>query len=32
MGFLTRCWLDAHERSDIEKRIDALEKLIDKKG
>ena len=25
LGFLTRCWLDAHDKSDIEKRLDDFE-------
>ncbi len=25
IGFLTRCWLDAHDKADIEKRINILE-------
>lgn len=28
MGFLTRCWLDAYEASDIAKRLDEIEKKI----
>lgn len=30
MGFLTRCWLDAHEASDIVKRLDEMEEKINK--
>lgn len=28
MGFLTRCWLDAFEASDINKRLDEIERKI----
>lgn len=28
MGFLTRCWLDAYETSDIVKRLDEIEEKI----
>lgn len=28
MGFLVRCWLDAFEKSDLERRIDLLEKNV----
>lgn len=30
MGFLTRCWLDAYETSDIVKRLDEIEEKIAK--
>lgn len=28
MGFLTRCWLDAYEASDVVKRLDEIEEKI----
>jgi len=28
MGFLARCWLDAHEASDINKRLDEIEQKV----
>lgn len=28
MGFLTRCWLDAYDKSDLEKRIQILEEKM----
>lgn len=28
MGFLTRCWLDAYETSDIVKKLDEIEEKI----
>ncbi|MBI4035904.1 hypothetical protein HY383_03060 [Candidatus Daviesbacteria bacterium] len=28
MGFLTRCWLDAYEASDIVKRLDEIENKL----
>ncbi len=28
IGFLTRCWLDAHEKAEFEKRIEELEKSL----
>lgn len=31
MGFLTRCWLDAHEASEVSDRLDELEEKIDSK-
>src|SRR3989344_3851601 len=30
MGFLTRCWLDAYEASDVVKRLDEIEEMIEK--
>lgn len=30
MGFLTRCWLDAHEASELEKKIETLEERLQK--
>src|SRR3989344_8609424 len=30
MGFLTRCWLDAYEASDIVKRLDEIEEKLNK--
>ena len=30
MGFLTRCWLDAYEASDVVKRLDEIEGKINK--
>lgn len=30
MGFLTRCWLDAFEASDVVKRLDEIEEKIQK--
>lgn len=30
MGFLTRCWLDAYEASDVVKRLDEIEEKINK--
>jgi len=30
LGFLVRCFLDAHEKSDLEERIDKLEEKITK--
>lgn len=32
MGFLTRCWLDAYETSDINKRLDEIEQKVSKLG
>ena len=32
MGFLTRCWLDANEASEISKQLDQLEKRLEKAG
>lgn len=32
MGFLTRCWLDAYETSDIVKRLDEIEEKISNIG
>lgn len=29
IGFLTRCWLDAYEKAELEKRIEQLEKSVD---
>lgn len=29
MGFLTRCWLDAHEATEVQIRLDNLEKKLD---
>ncbi len=29
MGFLARCWLDAHEVSEVQTRMDELEKRLD---
>ncbi|TSC90014.1 MAG: hypothetical protein G01um10145_445 [Microgenomates group bacterium Gr01-1014_5] len=29
MGFLTRCWLDAYEASDVIKRLDEIEEKLD---
>ncbi len=29
MGFLTRCWLDAYEASDVSKRLDEIEEKVD---
>lgn len=29
MGFLTRCWLDAHEATEVQTRLDNLEKKLD---
>lgn len=29
IGFLSRCWLDAYEKAELEKRIDALEKKLE---
>lgn len=28
MGFLTRCWLDAYETSDVVKRLDEIEEKL----
>ena len=28
MGFLTRCWLDAYEASDVSDRLDNIEKRV----
>lgn len=28
MGFLTRCWLDAHEASNVEDKVDKIEDKI----
>ncbi len=28
VGFLTRCWLDAYEKSELERRVEELEKKI----
>ncbi|MCR4324917.1 MAG: hypothetical protein NUV69_04505 [Candidatus Curtissbacteria bacterium] len=30
MGFLSRCWLDAYDASDVTKRIDGIEEKISK--
>lgn len=30
MGFLTRCWLDAYEASDVDKRLDEIEEKVTK--
>lgn len=30
MGFLTRCWLDAHEASELEQKIESLEQRLQK--
>ena|ERR1035437_10016838 len=30
MGFLTRCWLDAYDRSEIEKKLNDLEARLQK--
>lgn len=30
MGFLARCWLDAHEKSQLEVRLDEIEAKLDK--
>lgn len=30
MGFLTRCWLDAYDKSEIEKKINDLEQRLQK--
>jgi hypothetical protein len=30
MGFLTRCWLDAYEKSEIEKKLNNLEQRLQK--
>jgi hypothetical protein len=32
MGFLTRCWLDAYEASDVNKRLNEIEEKISKIG
>ncbi len=29
IGFLTRCWLDAYEKAELEKRVGELEKKMD---
>ena len=29
MGFLSRCWLDAYDASDVNKRLDSIEKRLD---
>lgn len=29
IGFLTRCWLDAYEKAELEKKIDDLEKKLE---
>ncbi len=29
MGFLTRCWLDAHEATEVQVRLDDLEKKLE---
>ena len=29
MGFLSRCWLDAYDSSDVTKRLDVIEKRFD---
>ncbi len=29
MGFLTRCWLDAHEATEVQIRLDNLEKKLE---
>lgn len=29
MGFLTRCWLDAYEASDVIKRLDEIEEKLE---
>ena len=28
LGFLTRCWLDAYEKAELEKRIEELEQKV----
>ena len=28
IGFLTRCWLDAYEKAELEKRVEELEKKM----
>jgi len=30
MGFLTRCWLDAYEKSELEKKLNDLEERLQK--
>jgi len=30
MGFLTRCWLDAYDKSEIEKKLNDLEQRLQK--
>ena len=30
MGFLTRCWLDTYEKSDLEDRIECLEQKVNR--
>jgi len=32
IGFLSRCFLDAHEASEVEKRLDSLEDRLEKAG
>lgn len=32
IGFLARCFLDAHEAGDVEKRLEKLEKLAERMG
>jgi len=32
MGFLTRCWLDAYEASDVNKRLDEIEGKLENLG
>lgn len=32
LGFLTRCWLDAYEASEVTDRLDRLEKRLEKAG
>lgn len=32
LGFLTRCWLDAYEASEVNNRLDELEKRLEKAG
>lgn len=32
LGFLTRCWLDAYESSDVNKRLDEIEQKVSKLG
>lgn len=32
IGFLARCWLDAHEQSTLEERLNQLEEKVSKAG
>lgn len=32
MGFLIRCWLDTHEASEVEGKVEELERRLDKAG